>query len=187
VQELITLLSLEEAEKRASEVAISEQFAALNVFRAMLHSPKPAGAVANLLTTLLFRGTLDARLRELVILRMGWRTASEYEFCQHVQVAKRLGIKEDEILGVQDPASCKAYNELDHAVIAMTDELTDGTEVSPNVWAILERSLSDAALAELLLVAGNWRMLVVFLKNARIPLDAGVPSWPEGRRPDRPD
>jgi hypothetical protein len=35
----------------------------------------------------------------------------------------------------------------------------------------------------LLLAVGNWTMFAIFLKNAEIPLDAGVPSWPEGRAP----
>jgi alkylhydroperoxidase family enzyme len=180
---LIPLLSIEEAKKRAIEAGLSEQFATLNVFRAMLQNPKAAGAVAKLLTTLLFENKLDSRLRELVILRTGWRCASEYEFCQHVQVAKRLKMSEEEILGVREPASCKAYNDLDRAVIAMTDELLDSAAVSPGTWAVLEKSLSPSDLVELLLAAGNWRMFAIFLNSAKIPLDPGVPSWPEGRRP----
>jgi alkylhydroperoxidase family enzyme len=180
---MIPLLPVEEAGKRAAEAGISPQLGVLNVFRAMLQSPGAAAAVSNLLTQLLFRNTLDSRLRELVILRTGWRCASEYEFCQHVQVARRLKMSEQEILGVRDPSSCTAYNELDRAVIAMTDELLDGSRVSPATWTILERSLSPAELVELLLAAGNWRMLAIFLNSARVPLDAGVPSWPEGRQP----
>jgi alkylhydroperoxidase family enzyme len=181
---MIPLLSIEEASKRAAEAGINEQFGRLNVFRAMLHNPKAAGAVANLLTTLLFRNTVDARLRELVILRTGWRCASEYEFCQHVQVAKRLKMTDEEILGVREPDSCRAYSKLDRAVIAMTDELLDGAQVSPATWAILENALSPADLVELLLAAGNWRMFAVFLNTAGISLEEGVPSWPEGRKPD---
>ncbi len=180
---MIPLLPVEEAKKRAAEAGINEQLGVLNVFRAMLQNPGAAGAVSNLLTRLLFQNTLDARLRELVILRTGWRCACEYEFCQHVQVAKRLKMPEEEILGVRDPAACAAYSELDRAVIKMTDELIDDSRVSPSTWAILARSLSPAELVELLLAAGNWRMLAIFLNSAGIPLDSGVPSWPQGRKP----
>jgi alkylhydroperoxidase family enzyme len=180
---LIPLLPLETAKKLGAEAGVNEQMAALNVFRAMLHSPKAASAVSNLLTALLFRNTLDPRLRELVILRTGWRCGSEYEFCQHVQVARRVKMSEEEILGVRDPGACKAYSELDRAVIAMADELMEGAKVSAATWRVLERSLSPADLVELLLTAGNWRMLAIFLNSAMIPLDSGVPSWPEGRKP----
>jgi alkylhydroperoxidase family enzyme len=55
--------------------------------------------------------TLNHRTRELVILRTGWRTGSEYEFCQHVAIARRVAMSDDEILGVRDPAACGAYND----------------------------------------------------------------------------
>jgi alkylhydroperoxidase family enzyme len=180
---MIPLLSVDEANKRGTEAGVPEQLRTLNVFRAMLHNPTAAGAAANLLTTLLFRNKLDARLRELVILRTGWRCASEYEFCQHVQVAKRLKMTEEEILGVRDPDSCKAYSELDRGVIAMTDELFEGSSVSERTWSVLARSLSAEHLVELLLAVGNWRMLAIFLNSAKVPLDPRVPSWPEGRKP----
>src|SRR5690242_7269447 len=68
---MIPLLPLEESKRRAKEVGIDEQFGALNVFRAFLHNPTVAAPIANYLTTLLFRGKLDARIRELIILRIG--------------------------------------------------------------------------------------------------------------------
>lgn len=180
---MIPMLPVEEAKRRGKEVGMNEQFAGLNVFRAMLHNPAAAGALANLLGTLLFRGKLDPRVRELVVLRSGWRSASEYEFCQHVQVAKRLGMSEQEILGVREPGACSAYSALDRAVIKMTDELLDTAHVSPETWSVIEKSFTPEHQVELLLAAGNWRMIAMFLNGAGVALDEGVPSWPEGKRP----
>lgn len=182
---MIPLLPVEEAKKRGREAGLPEDLAAVNAFRAMLQDPGAAGAAGKLLVALLFEGKLDKRARELVILRTGWRTGSEYEFCQHVAVSRRQKISDEDILGVRDPAACKSYNEVDRAVIAMTDELLDHSEVSPKTWAVLERAFSTAELVELLLVAGNWRMVAGFLKGAKVPLDPGVPSWPEGRAPTK--
>lgn len=180
---MIPMLSVEEARRRGKEVGVSEQFAGLNVFRAMLHNPTAAAALANLLSTLLMRGKLEPRVRELVVLRSGWRSASEYEFCQHVQVAKRLGMSEQEILGVRDPAACPAYSDLDRAVIRMTDELLDTANVSPETWSVIEKSFTPEHQVELILAAGNWRMIAMFLNAGGVALDQGVPSWPEGKRP----
>jgi alkylhydroperoxidase family enzyme len=179
---MIPVLSLEEAHKLAQQANINERMAELNAFRTLLQSPKAAGAVANLLTTLMYRNTLDARLRELVILRTGWRTRSEYEFCQHWGVSRQLKMTEEEILGVRDPDNCKVYNELDRAVIRATDELLDQSEISRATWSQLERSLSPAEMVELLLCAGFWRAMAGYLKSARVPLDPIDPTikgWPE--------
>src|SRR5215470_19109298 len=108
---MIPLLPVDEAIRRGKEVGLDDRFSSLNAFRAMLHNRRAAGAVAELLRTLMFHNTLNARTRELVILRNGWRTKSEYEFCQHVRVARDLKMSDDEILGVRDPASCRSYSD----------------------------------------------------------------------------
>jgi alkylhydroperoxidase family enzyme len=179
----LPLLSVEEARQRGQEVGIPANFASLNAFRTLLHNPHATGPLAKLLVTLLFQGTIDHRTRELVILRTGWRTASEYEFCQHVVVARQFGMKDEEILGVRDPGECSAYDARDRAVIRMTDELLDHARVSDETWKALRGWFDEAAIIELLLVAGNWRMFAGFLNSAAVPLDEGIESWPEARKP----
>ena len=179
----IALLSVEEAEKRGAEIGIPATLAKLNAFRALLHNPVATGPVAKLILTLIFQGTLDHRTRELVILRTGWRTRSEYEFCQHVAIARQVGMKDEEILGVRDPDRYAAFSDVDRAVLALTDELVDGTRVSDETWAVLAKAFPPGQLLELVFVAGNWRMFAGFLRSAEVPLDADVASWPEGRAP----
>ena len=180
---MIPLLPVDEAISRGKEVGLDERFSSLNAFRVMLHNPRAAGAVAELLRTLMFHNNLNARTRELVILRNGWRTGSEYEFCQHVRVSRDLKMSEEEILGVRDPANCGAYDETDRAVIRMADELLDNSQVSAETWSILQKAFPDEQLVELLIVAGFWRMIAGYLKTAKVPLDTSVPSWPEGKPP----
>lgn len=84
----VAMLTLDEANSAARAAGISEQMATLSVFRVLLRHPVLAEELASTLTTLLFRGNeLDARLRELIIMRIGWRTASVYEWTQHWRVA----------------------------------------------------------------------------------------------------
>jgi alkylhydroperoxidase family enzyme len=180
---MIPLLPVEEAVRRGKEAGVDERFSSLNAFRVMLHNSRAAGAVVELLRTLMFRNTVNARSRELVILRNGWRTRSEYEFCQHVRVSRDLKMTEEEILGIRDPDNCPAYSEIDRAVIRMADELLDKSEVSSGTWTTLQKAFSNEELVELLLVAGFWRMIAGYLKTAKVPLDEGVASWPEGKAP----
>jgi len=192
---MIPMLSRDEAQRRFTEFGIGEAvknpnlastMSKLNVFRALMQNPAVTAAQSHLAGALMGSKTLNPRLRELVILRTGWRTKSEYEFCQHVGVARQLQMSDEEILGVRDPANCKAFSEVDRAVIALADELNDQAEVSNKTWSVLERFFSPAELVELLLVSGFWRMMAGFLKTARIPLDPIDPTvngWPEGKAP----
>jgi alkylhydroperoxidase family enzyme len=192
---MIPLLSADEARKRFAESRVAEAvgnpnlaeaMSKLNVVRALLQNPSVTAAQSRLAGALMGSKTLNPRLRELVILRTGWRTKSEYEFCQHVGIARQLKMSDEEILGVRDPASCKAYSDVDRAIIAMTDELSDTAEVSAGTWSVLEKFFSAPELVELLMVAGFWRMMAGFLKTAKIPLDPIDPTvtgWPEGKAP----
>jgi len=105
-------------------------------------------------------------------------------FCNHVRISRELRIPDEEILGVRDPQRCHAYSETDRTVLHLADELHEYAEVTRSTWAALEKAFTSDELVELLLIGGFWRMAAGFVKSAKIPLDAGVPSWPQGRKPD---
>ena len=83
-----------------------------------------------------------------------------------------------------NPQRCPAYSQTDHALLDLADELHEHVEVAGSTWAVLEKAFATEELVELLLIAGFWRMVAGFVKSSKIQLDAGVPSWPEGREPD---
>jgi alkylhydroperoxidase family enzyme len=181
----IPLLEKEEAVRRAEACGVPAQLAELNVFRVLLHHPKLAAHVCGLLTGLLFGAKLDVRLRELVILRLGWRTASEYEWTQHWRVALQLGLPEADCLAVRAWRDADCFGPADRAVLAATDETLDSGAISPATWALCEEHVGDAeVLLELVIAIGNWRMFSSLLRSLEIPLEDGVESWPpDGRRP----
>jgi alkylhydroperoxidase family enzyme len=45
----------------------------------------------------LLAGRIPARERELIILRTGWLCRAEYEWGQHVLIARQAGVTDDEI------------------------------------------------------------------------------------------
>ena len=99
----------------------------LSVFQVLLRHPSLARALNDLLTALLWRGRLDARLRELVIMRIGWVTGSLYEWTQHWRVATGLGVVEADLVAVRD-WKAHGFGPAERAVLAATDEtLATGT------------------------------------------------------------
>ena len=50
----------------------------------------------------LFKSTLPARDREILILRIGWLCRSEYEFAQHVLIGRRAGLTDADIQRIVD-------------------------------------------------------------------------------------
>jgi len=176
----IPLLPLDEAKAATSVAGIPEITADLNVFRIWLHHPKLARWLSDLLMGLLWEGRLDARLRELVIMRLGWATRSDYEWTQHWRIAGGLGVDEADLLAVRDWEACDRFGPAERAVLAATDEtLADGA-VSAGTWQACVDHVSDdpQVLLELTAAIGTWRMVSGILRSLDVPLEQGVASWP---------
>ena len=179
----LPLMSIDEAARLGEELGIDRPLATSNVWRALLHSPSVTAGFYAVINALFFRNKVAARARELIILRIGWRTGSEYVFCHHVRISRELGIPDEVILGVRDPRRCHAFSKTDRAVLKLADEMHEHAESTGPTWAVLEKAFAYDELVEILLIVGFWSMVAGFVNSARIPLDAGVPSWPEGREP----
>ena len=177
------MLSLEDARKAAEEAKLVPQMAELSVFRTLLHRPTVAKAVNDLLVALLFRGTLDARLRELLIMRLGWATGSVYEWTQHWRVATEMDVAEEDLLAVRDWRASDRFGPAERAVLAATDEtLADGA-ISDETWAACLDHVGDPRqLVELVAAIGNWRMISSVLRSLDVPLEEGVAPWPPDGR-----
>ncbi|MEL0019069.1 MAG: carboxymuconolactone decarboxylase family protein [Rickettsiales bacterium] len=176
----IPFLSVEEAKRLGKEHGVPSSMAHLNVFRVMLHHPELAAATSNLLATLLYKGNkLDARLRELIIMRLAWRTGSVYEWTQHWRVAAALDIDAESVLAVRDWQNATCLNDADKAVLAATDETLDHGRISDATWEDCCRHIaSEAERIELVLAISNWRLFSEMFQSLRIPLEEGVDHWP---------
>jgi alkylhydroperoxidase family enzyme len=179
-------LPVEEAKAAADEAGVPDYMAELAIFQVLLNHPTLARALNDLLATMLWHGSLDTRLRELAIMRIGWRTASDYEWTQHWRVALGLGVSAEDLVGVRDWQAHNGFGPTERAVLAATDDvLTDGA-VSAENWAACERELGPdpAVLIEMVTAIGAWRMVAGILHSLEVPLEDGIDSWPpDGRSP----
>ena len=114
--------------------------AGLSVYRALLRHPQLASAVNHLLTTLLFSGNkLDVRLRELLIMRIGWTTGAKYEWTQHWHFAERVGLPPEDVIAVRDWRSSTRLGAADRAVLAAVDDTLERGKIFEE-----QRRLSEA-------------------------------------------
>lgn len=160
--------------------------AELSVFRIALHQPPVAVALHGMLEALLWKGALDARLRELIIMRIGWVTDSVYEWTQHWRVARLLDVPERDLLAVRDWQNAGHFGEAERAVLAATDETLRAGTISDETWAECHRALhgDPAVLVELVAAIGNWRLFSALLRSLHVPLEDGLEAWPpDGVRP----
>ena len=182
----LPLLALIDAKEAASGAGVPEIAAELNVFRVWLHHPALAKWLSDLLMGLLWQGRLDARLRELVIMRLGWSTGSVYEWTQHWRIALGVGVDEADLVAVRDWRGSDRFGEAERAVLAATDETVEHGAISAATWQSCVTHVSDdpQVLLELVSAIGLWRMVSGVLRSLEVPLEEGVASWPpDGQAP----
>lgn len=125
------------------------------------------------LGTVLFSGEIPARDRELAVLRVGWLTQSPYEWGQHVEIAKRYGVAEEEVARVKLGSSAPGWSEHDGAILRGVEELLADYALSGATWAVLAKSWSEAQLIEFPMMVGQY-VATAFVQNSlRIPLQDG--------------
>lgn len=183
-------LPLDEAKAAADEAGVPDYMAELAIFQVLLNHPKLAGSLNDLLATMLWRGTLDSRLRELMIMRISWLTGCDYEWTQHWRVAQGLGVSAGDLLGVRDWQGHKAFGPAERAVLSATDDVVRDGAVSNESWAACQRELGSdpALLVELVAAIGAWRMVASIVHSLRVPLEDDLASWPpDGRPPSAPE
>lgn len=180
------MLEIDGARAAAERVGIPETMAELSVFRVLLRHEELAARVYGLLQQLLWRSCLDARLRELIIMRIGWSQAAVYEWTQHWRVARLLEIPEDDLVAVREWADSDRFDRADRAVLAATDETLGAGAISTETWRELEATIPDElARMEVVIAIGNWSMFAQLLRSLDIPLEDGVEPWPpDGRAPN---
>ena len=181
---VLPLLSAEHAVTAALAAGIPEMLAGPNVLRFGLRHPKVARVLADMIDVAVLNGTLDARLREVAILRVGWRIGSVYEWSNHVPIGRRSGLTDAELVAIRS-ADAAVLGAGDMLVINVVDEVLDHVSVTRSTLDAVRSHLGDdAALMELVTIAGCYRAIGSLLLSFAVPLEDHVEPWaPDGIAP----
>ena len=151
----------------------------LNIFLTLAKNPPLFDVFTRFGSYLLFKGGLPPREREIVILRVGWRSQSEYEFGQHTVIGKQAGLTDEEIDRLARDG-VDGWNDDDAALLRLADELCVDNLVTDDTWHALNNRWDEPQLLELLMLAGYYRLVSGVLNSAGVALEPTTPGWPEG-------
>jgi alkylhydroperoxidase family enzyme len=157
------------------EPAIADAFARvmpsgvepLTLFRTMARSPRVLQRM--FAGSLLDKGAITFRDRELMILRTCARCGAEYEWGVHVTFfAQKAELTDVQVRATVSGATEDSWSSRDRLVLQMADALHDGAAVSDALWDELKGVFSDEQLLELIALAGYYRTISYMVNACRL-------------------
>jgi 4-carboxymuconolactone decarboxylase len=145
-----------------------------NVFATLARHPKLMKRWLPFANHLLFKSSLAARDRELLILRIARLARSDYEWGQHVAIAQREGLSPAEIARVADGPDAAGWTEDDAALLRAADELWEDACLGEASWTALSRRFGEAEIMDVIFTVGGYALLAMALNSLGVQLDAGL-------------
>jgi 4-carboxymuconolactone decarboxylase len=147
-----------------------------NLYRGLGNHPKLVAAWTEFSKTLRYDTRTPRALRELVILRGAQIVRSEYEWAQHLKMARKAGIGEEQISALSSFRDSKAFTAPEKAALALAEAVTLG-KVSDEVQAEALKHFDMHDYVELCIVAAFYAMVARMLDAMGIQLEPDAKSY----------
>ena len=130
--------------------------------------------------SLLDRGPLTLRQREIVIDRVCARGGCEYEWGVHVAIfAEAAKLTETQVRAtVLEDASAACWDEAEKALIAAVDALHERATLSDSEFATLKQHYDEDQILEILMLCGFYRTVTYLANGLKLPLEGYAARFP---------
>lgn len=143
----------------------------INLMKALAHSPKICRDWNRMGVTILMKGDLSHKLRELAILRVGDLAKSNYEWTKHVPIALMAGASQEQVDALSNWIDASCFDEQEKAVLQYTDEVALNIRASDETFDRIAEFLSQKEIVELTTTIGFYGMVSRTLEALQIELE----------------
>lgn len=147
----------------------------MNGVGAMLQHRTLAKAFLTFNNHVAMASTVSKRIRELLILRVGWLRGAEYEFQQHVILGLRAGLTEAEIDRITYGPDAEGWDDIDKALLRATDELVADAYIQDETYASLAQHFNNEQLLDIIFAIGCYELLAMVFNSCHVPFEASLP------------
>jgi 4-carboxymuconolactone decarboxylase len=142
----------------------------LNVFRMVARLPASFRPFMQLGGSLLGYERIDARVRELAILRVAHVTQAPYEWTQHEQLGRNVGLTDAEIAAARSDDLAGLGPE-EALVCRVADEITRDVRLSDETLSKLLVRYDSEQACSLILCVAYYNMVSRFLESTRVEIE----------------
>ncbi|MCP5433123.1 MAG: carboxymuconolactone decarboxylase family protein [Alphaproteobacteria bacterium] len=145
-----------------------------NIFATFVRNPTAFKAFLPWATHVLNHSSLPPREREILILRTGHLSGSDYEWRQHVRIARHVGMNDADIARVKEGAAAGGWTAGERALLALADELHARQKASDATWAELARHFREEQVMDAIFCVGLYTAIAMALNSFGVEVDAGL-------------
>lgn len=141
----------------------------INLYRVLMNSPAIAKSWLDFNSAIRYGSSLDAALREMIILRVSMLNGAEYQARIHgASHALKAGLTTAQIAALTDRQPGPLFTPAQLAALAWTDAMTREIEVPDVLHEELKRHFNDQAIVEITVLAGAYNMHTRVARALRI-------------------
>jgi AhpD family alkylhydroperoxidase len=142
----------------------------LNVFRMIAGAPRAIRPFMELGGAVLSTA-LDAQRREIAVLRVAHATGAPYEWAQHEQLARNVGVTDAEIEAIDKEEPVRSLDEERNLICRVADEVTRDVRLSDEALEQIIDRYGPREAAELVLLVSYYNMVSRFLESTRVEVE----------------
>jgi len=165
------LAALTPPEPRHPPMPTEDRPKALNTLGSFAHYPELAHAFFRFNGHVQRATTLSLRQREIIILRLATLRKVDYEWAQHVIMARDVGMTDEEIGRVAYGPDAPFLDPLEAAIIRSVDELIKDGAIGDETWAVLTKELSTQQVMDLIFTVGAYETIGFFMRSFAMDMD----------------
>lgn len=147
-----------------------------NLWKIAAHSPSTLIHLIRSGNALLSKTELDAKLREMAILRTASILDCEYEIKAHTMFGKEVGITDEQVRAIAHWENSDVFNETEQAVLRFTDEVAKNAKVKDKTFSNVAKCLNQRMMVELALTVGYYGMIARILLPFAVDLSDEAPQ-----------
>ncbi len=165
---MIPLPTDEELTPEHSELL--DKVPALNIFRMLAGTRRALRPFLQLGRTVL-SSSLDARRREIAVLRVAHATGAGYEWAQHERLARSAGVSEREIHAISTEEPVSSLDEETNLLCRVADEVSRNVRLSDDALQQMIDRYGPREATEVILLVSYYNMVSRFLESTRVPIE----------------
>ena len=147
------------------------QLPPLNNLRMFTAVPQCFLPVTDLIDALFNHGTVDAKLRQYMYLRIAIKYGLFYEYRHNILFCRQIGMTEAEIEALKSDGPVDGLDQIGNLVCAAAEDITANLSIGDETLKSLMAHFDRAQTCEIIILVSWFNMLIRYVESTRVPYE----------------